>query len=100
MLAVPLPIEIIAEAFVPVKNKLEAMGAKVVLREGVRKCGPVITDNGNQIIDCLWENPVDPVKLEDEINDITGVVEVGFFTKNKPIAFIAKADGSLEVRGL
>ena len=76
------------------------MGAKVVLREGVRKCGPVITDNGNQIIDCLWENPVDPVKLEDEINDITGVVEVGFFTKNKPIAFIAKADGSLEVRGL
>lgn len=95
-----LPIEIIAEAYVPVKNKLESMGAKVVLREGVRKCGPVITDNGNQIIDCLWENPVDPVKLEDEINDITGVVEVGFFTKNKPIAFIAKADGSLEVRGL
>ena len=96
----PLPIEIIAEAYVPVKNKLEKMGAKCTLREGVRKCGPVITDNGNQIIDCLWENPVDPKKLEDEINDITGVVEVGFFTKNKPAAFIAKSDGSVEVRGL
>ena len=38
--------------------------------------------------------------MEDIINDITGVVEVGFFTKNKPIAFIAKEDGTVEVRGL
>ena len=95
-----LPIEIIPEAFIPVKKQLEKMGAKVVLREGVRKCGPVITDNGNQIVDCLWENPVDPVKFEDEINDITGVVETGFFTKNKPAAFIAKSDGTVEIRGL
>ena len=95
-----LPIEIIPEAYIPIKKQLEKIGAKVVLREGVRKCGPVITDNGNQIIDCLWENPVDPCKLEDEINDITGVVETGFFTKNKPIAFIAKADGNVEIRGL
>ena len=81
-------------------TKASQLGAKVVIREGVRKCGPVITDNGNQIVDCLWEQPVDPVKMEDVINDITGVVEVGFFTKNKPAAFIAKADGSVEVRGL
>ena len=38
--------------------------------------------------------------FEDAINGITGVVETGFFTKNKPSAFIAKADGSVEVRGL
>ena len=95
-----LPVEIIAEAFVPVKKQLEKLGAKVVLREGVRKCGPVITDNGNQIVDCLWEKPVDAEKMEDVINDITGVVEVGFFTKNKPAAFIAKEDGSVEIRGL
>ena len=95
-----LPVEIIPEAFIPVKKTLEKMGASVTLREGVRKCGPVITDNGNQIVDCLWEKPVDPAKFEDEINDITGVVETGFFTKNKPIAFIAKSDGSVEIRGL
>ncbi len=95
-----LPVEIVPEAYIPVKKALEKLGAKVVLREGVRKCGPVITDNGNQIVDCLWENPVDPVKMEDVIDDITGVVEVGFFTKNKPIAFIGKDDGSVEVRGL
>ena len=95
-----LPVEIIAEAFVPVRKALEKLGAKVVIREGVRKCGPVITDNGNQIVDCLWEKPVDPVKMEQIIDDITGVVEVGFFTQNKPAAFIAKEDGTVEVRGL
>lgn len=95
-----LPVEIIAEAYVPVKKALEKLGAKVVIREGVRKCGPVITDNGNQIVDCLWEKPVDPVEMEKVIDDITGVVEVGFFTQNKPAAFIAKEDGTVEVRGL
>lgn len=95
-----LPVEFIPEAYVPVKKALERLGAKVVLREGVRKCGPVITDNGNQIVDCLWENPVDAAKMEDIIDDITGVVEVGFFTKNKPVAFIGKEDGTVEVRGL
>lgn len=95
-----LPVEIIPEAYVPVKKALEKLGAKVALREGVRKCGPVITDNGNQIVDCLWENPVDPERMEDLIDDITGVVEVGFFTKNKPIAFIGKDDGTVEIRGL
>lgn len=96
----PLPVEIVPEAYIPVKKQLEKLGAKVALREGVKKCGPVITDNGNQIVDCLWENPVNPAKFEDLIDDITGVVEVGFFTKNKPIAFIAKKDGTVEIRGL
>lgn len=94
----PLPVEIIAEARVPVVQKLEKLGAKCVLREGVKKAGPVITDNGNMIIDCTWENPVDAAKLEDTINDITGVVECGFFTKIRPTAFIAHSDGSVEER--
>lgn len=95
-----LPVEIIPEAYMPVKIALEKLGASVVLREGVRKCGPVITDNGNQIVDCLWKQPVDAEAFEDTINAITGVVETGFFTKNKPVAFIAKADGTVEIRGL
>ena len=66
----PLPVEIIGEAFVPVKKALEALGAKVVLREGVKKCGPVITDNGNQIVDCLWSSPVDSKKMEDIIKEL------------------------------
>lgn len=83
----PLPVEIIGEARVPVAKALNALGAECTLREGVKKCGPVITDNGNQILDIVWKNPVDSELMEDKINSIVGVVEVGFFTKNKPIVF-------------
>ncbi|HAO30742.1 MAG TPA: ribose 5-phosphate isomerase A [Treponema sp.] len=94
----PLPVEIIADARVRVILELEKLGASCTVREGVRKAGPVITDNGNMIVDCLWEKPVDPVALEDAIDAITGVVECGFFTKLRPVAFIAHADGSVEVK--
>lgn len=91
----PLPVEIISEARVPVIQALNDLGAKCVIREGVRKAGPVVTDNGNLIVDCTWDEPVDAAKMEDAIDDIVGVVENGFFTKIKPVVFIARADGSV-----
>ncbi len=94
----PLPVEIIPEARAGIVTALEKLGAKCTLREGVRKCGPVITDCGNQILDCLWEKPVDPVKMEDAVNSITGVVETGFFTKLHPVVFFSREDGSVEIR--
>ena len=93
-----LPVEIIAESRVPVIKSIEALGAVCTLREGVKKAGPVITDNGNMILDCVWKTPVDPAEMEDRINSITGVVECGFFTKLKPVAFIAHSDGTVEER--
>lgn len=93
-----LPVEIIGEAMQSVKNALSRLGATCVLREGVKKCGPVITDNGNWILDCKWESPVNPIVLEDEINAIPGVVENGFFTKLHPMVFIAHSDGNVEIR--
>ena len=94
----PLPVEIIAEARASVITALEKLGATCTLREGVRKCGPVITDCGNQILDCVWQIPVDPAKMEDAINGIPGVVETGFFTKHRPIVFYSTQDGNVEIR--
>lgn len=99
----PLPVEVIPEARLSVMQALEVLGANCKIREGVKKAGPVVTDNGNLIIDCLWDkvdgkSPVNPMLLEDEINKIVGVVENGFFTKKMPIVFIGKADGSVEER--
>lgn len=91
----PLPVEVIAEARVPVANELKKLGAKCVLREGVKKAGPVITDNGNMILDCLWDSPVDAEEMEAKIDDIVGVVECGFFTKVHPTAFIGRSDGTV-----
>lgn len=94
----PLPVEVISDARVPVIKELEKLGASCILREGVKKAGPVITDNGNMILDCTWKAPVDPAEMEEKINKITGVVECGFFTKIHPVAFIAREDGTVTVR--
>lgn len=99
-----LPVEVIPEARVSVTAALVNLGAEVTLREGVRKAGPVVTDNGNLIIDCRWKakadgtSPVDPARLEDAIDAIVGVVENGFFTKNAPIVYVARADGTVDRR--
>ncbi len=100
--AFPLPVEVVPEARVSAAKSLEALGAKPLLREGVRKAGPVVTDNGNLILDCLWQvtpdggSPIDPAKMETEINLIPGVVENGFFTKNTPMVYIAAKDGGVQ----
>ena len=99
--AFPLPVEVVPEARVSASKSLAALGAKPVLREGVKKAGPVITDNGNLILDCLWEatpeekSPIDPAEMEAAIGLIPGVVENGFFTKNIPTVYIAARDGGV-----
>lgn len=94
----PLPVEVIPEARCSVIKALSKLNASCSIREGVKKAGPVITDSGNMVIDCLWEKPVNPVEMENNINNIIGVVENGFFTKNKPIVFIAHQDGTVTQR--
>ncbi len=99
-----LPVEVIPEARVSVAAALARLGATAVLREGIRKAGPVVTDNGNLILDCTWapradgSSPVNPAEMEDTVNAIVGVVENGLFTKNPPIIYVARADGTVESR--
>ena len=95
-----VPVEIIPDARQAVTNKLNELGAECFLREGVKKAGPVITDNGNQILDCVWKEPINVAEMETKINQIVGVVENGLFSQKKPIVFIAKESGDVEIRNL
>jgi ribose 5-phosphate isomerase A len=95
----PLPIEVIPEARVSVSLALEAFGGELVLREAVRKAGPVITEHGNLLLDLRFKHPVDPVLLETELNRIPGIVENGFFTRLTPRVLVGHADGAVESRG-
>ena len=95
----PVPVEVIPEAREQVARALEKFGAVVMLREALRKAGPVITEHGNVILDIRFGSPVDPKKMENEINQIPGVVENGFFTKLPPVVYIAHSDGTIETRG-
>jgi ribose 5-phosphate isomerase A len=99
-----VPVEVVPAARVPVTFALEKFGAEVTLREAVRKAGPVVTDNGNLILDIRFKSPQNPARLEAEFNRIPGVVENGFFSGPHdralvPRVFIGRSDGSLEVRG-
>ena len=74
-----VPVEIIPFAIRPVMDQLRAMGCEPVLREGLKKDGPVITDNMNFIIDARFKKITKPEKLEAAIGLIPGVVESGLF---------------------
>lgn len=69
----PLPIEVIPMARALVARQLLARGGRPVWREGF------LTDNGNHILDVHGLTIADPVALERELNQITGVVTVGLF---------------------
>ena len=75
-----VPVEIIPFAVRPVMNQLRGLGCLPVIREAVKKDGPVITDNGNFIVDCKFPGIPDPAWLESSIANIAGVVESGLFT--------------------
>ncbi len=74
-----LPVEVIPMAMTPVMKALEALGGKPTLRMGVKKAGPVVTDQGNLVIDVKFEKIEDPASLEKTINNIPGVLENGLF---------------------
>lgn len=75
----PVPIEVLPFAYGYVVKKLREIGGVCSLREGSGKIGPVITDNGNFIIDCDFGVIENPEELEIELNKIAGVVENGIF---------------------
>ncbi len=74
-----VPVEVIPFAATPVMRTLSGMGGAPRVREGLAKDGPVITDNGNFLIDCHFDRIPDPAGLEATLTAIPGVVECGLF---------------------
>jgi len=74
-----VPIEVLPYAVTVVDADVRAIGGIPSLRMAARKDGPVVTDNGNFVIDADFGAINDPVRLNDKINAIIGVVEHGIF---------------------
>jgi ribose 5-phosphate isomerase A len=84
----PLPIEVIPMARSLVARELRAYGGRPVWREGV------VTDNGNHILDVHDLVIEDPPTLEQQLNQIPGIVTVGLFAhRGADVLLIAKDDG-------
>jgi ribose 5-phosphate isomerase A len=84
----PVPVEVLPFAISVVKRKIEAIGGKAVLREGKGKVGPVITDNGNVVIDASFGPIGDAAELEKKLKMISGVVETGLFIGLANFAYV------------
>ena len=96
----PLPVEVLPSAWKQVKEIILAMGGISNLRMATQKAGPIVTDQGNLILDVLFNKGIkNPKDLEISINNIPGVLENGLFVdltdkvlvgkivNNKPILF-------------
>lgn len=92
-----IPIEVLPEAYVLVSRRLAALGGEPVLRMAVAKAGPVVTDNGNFVID--WKRPPIPVAQVADVNTtikmLPGVVESGIFPGMAQVAYFGQDDGSV-----
>jgi ribose 5-phosphate isomerase A len=94
-----LPVEVIPMAITPVMRALSQLGGKPELRMGVKKAGPVVTDQGNFVIDVKFESIDDPGSLEKTINNIPGVLENGLFVGVADIILVGEIqDGKPFVR--
>ena len=89
----PVPVEVLPFAMPLVMHKMREVGGKPVLREGTGKVGPVVTDNGDVIIDAHFGLLHKPVELEDILKTLPGVVETGLFVKMADIAYVGRSSG-------
>lgn len=94
-----LPVEVLPMAVAPVTRALEALGGTPELRMGVNKDGPVITDQGNMVLDVKIAGIDNPAELEKTINNIPGVLENGLFVGLADEVLIGEViDGKASVR--
>lgn len=89
----PVPLEIIPDSLRLVKNAVIEMGGVPELRMGIRKDGPVITDNGNFVLDTKFDDIDNPYELEIELNTIPGVLENGIFAGITDKVIVGREEG-------
>lgn len=79
--AFPLPVEVIPMAARRVMRQFEALGGVAQVRE--KEGLPLVTDNGQHIVDVTGLRIADPLAFESEVNQWPGVVTVGVFAHQK-----------------
>ncbi len=88
-----IPIEILPFSLGVVRNKIRDLGIEPIVRQAEKKMGPVVTDNGNFIIDLKFPKPIDdPAKTAVDLKMISGVVETGLFVGMTDEVHVGKED--------
>lgn len=95
----PVPIEIVPMAAAPVMRVVERLGGAPELREGEKKDGPVVTDQGLWVVDARFEGGIDdPAALNRALLMTPGVLDHGLFLGLATDALVGRAGGEVEHR--
>jgi len=90
--AFPLPVEVIPMATARVIKQFAAIGGKAILR--MKEGQPLVTDNGQHIVDVTGLQIKDPLAFESSISQWPGVVTVGVFAHQKAqVCLLGTASG-------
>ena len=94
----PLPVEVLPSAWKQVKDIISEINGVSSLRMATKKAGPVVTDQGNLILDVLFNDGIkDPSNLEMLINNIPGVLENGLFVDLTDKVLVGKIENNIPV---
>lgn len=94
----PLPIEVLPNAWKQVKDVILEMNGNSTLRMATKKAGPIVTDQGNLILDVLFKNGIqNPKEIEMSINNIPGVLENGLFVDITDKVLVGKIENNVPV---
>ena len=75
-----IPVEVFPFSLGIVQKKIRQMGIEPILRQAVKKMGPVVTDNGNFILDLKFPKPIlNPAQIATDLKMIPGTIETGLF---------------------
>tara|TARA_Y100001970_G_scaffold288768_1_gene416967 strand:+ start:1631 stop:2326 length:696 start_codon:yes stop_codon:yes gene_type:complete len=94
----PLPVEVLPNAWKQVKDIISEMNGDSKLRMAKKKAGPVVTDQGNLILDVLFDGGINnPKDLEMLINNIPGVLENGLFVDLADQVLVGKIENNIPI---
>ena len=94
----PLPVEVLPNAWKQVQEVLSKMKGDSTLRMANKKAGPVVTDQGNLILDVFFNEGIKkPKEIEMSINNIPGVLENGLFVDLTDKVLVGKIENNIPV---
>ena len=94
----PLPVEVLPNAWKQVQEVLSKMEGNSTLRMANKKAGPVVTDQGNLILDVFFNEGIQkPKEIEMSINNIPGVLENGLFVDLTDKVLVGKIENNIPV---
>jgi len=97
-LSFPLPVEVLPNAWKQVQDIISEMNGSSNLRMATKKAGPVVTDQGNLILDVMFNDGIrNPKDIEMSINNIPGVLENGLFVDLTEKVLVGKIEKNIPV---